>query len=231
MPATNSHAARREAARSRATAAAARRRRAGRARARRDTGPRSARRRSHRAPSARLQRVRAECAERDSGGHQERGQRRKRESGGHFRLQLRVRMPARRPFQDSTMTIERRHVGKRLSDLVIYAPAPGSASSISPARSPRIRRPTSRRRRARCSTQIDRAARRSRHRQDADPVGDDLPRRHGRLRGDERRVGSVGRRRARRRRARPSRRSSPIPLPVEIQVVAARRLTRPTAMP
>jgi enamine deaminase RidA (YjgF/YER057c/UK114 family) len=28
--------------------------------------------------------------------------------------------------QDSTMTIERRHVGKRLSDMVIYAPTPGS---------------------------------------------------------------------------------------------------------
>src|SRR6476660_103404 len=28
-------------------------------------------------------------------------------------------------FQDSTMTIERRNVGKRLSDLVIYAPPPG----------------------------------------------------------------------------------------------------------
>jgi enamine deaminase RidA (YjgF/YER057c/UK114 family) len=27
--------------------------------------------------------------------------------------------------QDSTMTIERRNVGKRLSDLVIFAPAPG----------------------------------------------------------------------------------------------------------
>jgi enamine deaminase RidA (YjgF/YER057c/UK114 family) len=28
-------------------------------------------------------------------------------------------------FQDSIMTIERRNVGKRLSDLVIYAPPPG----------------------------------------------------------------------------------------------------------
>ena len=50
------------------------------------------------------------------------------------------------------MTIERQHVGKRLSGLVIHrAPAP----PISPARSPRTRRRTSAARRGRCSRSID----------------------------------------------------------------------------
>ena len=77
-----------------------------------------------------------------------------RESGGHFRLHWRV---AERPsFQDSTMTIERRNVGKRLSDLVIYAPPPAGASSISPARSPRTATPTSAAQTRSVLAQIDR---------------------------------------------------------------------------
>ena len=52
---------------------------------------------------------------------------------------------------------------------------------------------------------------RSRQRQDAHPVGDDLPARHGRLSRAERRLGSVGACRDRRRRARRSKRSSRTP--------------------
>ena len=46
------------------------------------------------------------------------------------------------------MTIERHHVGKRLSELVIHR---ARAPSISPARSPTTRTPTSPARRSRCS--------------------------------------------------------------------------------
>ena len=117
------------------------------------------------------------------------------------------------------MTIERRHVGKRLSGLVIHHASGTAYLAGQVADDPKAD-----------ITGADaagagadrRAAGRSRHRQDEDPVGDDLPARHRRLRGDERGVGSVGRRRDRRRRARPSRRSSPPPsTSVEIQVVAA----------
>ncbi len=109
------------------------------------------------------------------------------------------------------MTIERRNVGKRLSDLVIYAPPPGGrlvylAGQVAEDAKADITRTDA------LGAGADRPpARRSGHRQDAHSVGDDLPRRHERLRGDERRLGCVGARRARRRRARPSRRGSPIP--------------------
>ena len=106
------------------------------------------------------------------------------------------------------MTIERRHVGKRLSELVINRAsgtiylagqvAEDPKADITGADAP--------------GAGADRqAARRSRHRQDAHPVGDDLPSRHEGLPGAERRLGNLGRRRrdpcARHRR----RRTSPDP--------------------
>jgi enamine deaminase RidA (YjgF/YER057c/UK114 family) len=71
--------------------------------------------------------VRAERAERDRHGHQQRaGDEGK--AWRHFRLNLsggiHVLPYALNATHDNTMTIERRNVGKRLSDLVIYAPPP-----------------------------------------------------------------------------------------------------------
>ena len=80
------------------------------------------------------------------------------------------------------MTIERRHVGKRLSDLVIYAPRRRAGSSTSPDRSPTIARPTSPARRSQVLAQIDRLLAEAGSDKTQHPVGDDLPRRHGRLR-------------------------------------------------
>ena len=90
------------------------------------------------------------------------------------------------------MPIERRHVGKRLSDIVVFMPA-GERLPISPDRSPRIRRPMSpgqtqsgaERRSTRCWPKIGSDKTR-------DPVGDDLSSRHEGFPGDERRVGRVG---------------------------------------
>ena len=172
-----------------------RRRRAAPARARRGTGPPSARPPVMSGASRALQRMRAERAERHGGEQQRRAaERRGLDRARHLALQCRDRHAsfARAIIlpQDSTMTIERRHVGKRLSELVVNRA--GRAPPISPARSPTTRRPTSPARRSRCWRRSTPAGR-SRQRQDADPVGDDLSARHGRFRRDERGVGSVGR--------------------------------------
>src|SRR5206468_11471147 len=64
----------------------------------------------------RLQCMRAERAGGDTGEHQ-RGGERQSNSGRHLRYN--AWRPASGLIQDSTMIIERRHVGKRLSELVI----------------------------------------------------------------------------------------------------------------
>ena len=90
------------------------------------------------------------------------------------------------------MTIERRNVGKRLSDLVIYAPPPGGrlvylAGQVAEDPTAGIGGAN-----ALGAATGRPAARRSGHRQDAHPLGDDLPDRHERLRRNERGLGRVG---------------------------------------
>ena len=89
------------------------------------------------------------------------------------------------------MTIERRHVGKRLSDIVIYAPRrrplvylAGQVAEDPTRRHQRADAVRCSRRSTGCSPKPAPTS--------ADPVGDDLPAGHGRLRRDERRVGRVG---------------------------------------
>ena len=112
--------------------------------------------------------------------------------GGVISVTMRWRPPREpAPVQERIMTIERRHVGKRMSQLVIHRASGTAYLAGQVAADPKadISGQTQAGARAdRCS------ARRSRHGQGAAPVGDDLSAGHRRFRGDERRLGPVGRR-------------------------------------
>ena len=90
------------------------------------------------------------------------------------------------------MPIERRHVGKRLSEAVVFTPGGERMVYLAGqvAEDGKADMTTA----DEAGAGVDRpAARRSRQRQVAHPVRDDLPARHGRLPRAERGVGSVGR--------------------------------------